>query len=93
MKNMSPSQAAHGNAGAAPGQMLAGMAEGSLKGCCGIAGIGSPCSGFTGGAGVAVELHRLGSRNAEAAEPGQLARMARSDARSDPMVASTADGS
>jgi hypothetical protein len=65
MKNMSPSKAPTPMWGA-PGQMLAGPAEGSLKGYCGMAGIG-----------------RL----------GQLPRMARSDARSDPMVASTADGS
>jgi hypothetical protein len=41
MKNMNPSKAAHGDVGGAPGQMLAGMAEGILKRYCGVAGIGS----------------------------------------------------
>src|SRR6516225_8558781 len=70
MKNMTPSKAAHGNAGGAPGQMLAGSAEGSLKGCCGITGIGSPLLRLYGRREpLALRLRRLGSRNADSAEP------------------------
>src|SRR6266480_5350095 len=67
MKNMNPSKAAHGNAGGAPGQMLAGMAEGSLRGAAGWLESEAFAAALPGT--LAVRPHRLGSRNAESVGP------------------------